>query len=153
MAKKDIENKKELARILFMNGENQKDIADRVAVSRVSINKWVKEGGWAEKRAAKAVTRPELVNKMLRAIDTMLEKALESDNPDAGALGDKLAKVAATIEKLDKKSGVVNSIEVFIAFGQWLDHRMSVDKEVDAAFIKKVTKYQDAYINEQFAAR
>ncbi len=153
MAKKEIENKKELARILFMNGENQKDIADRVSVSRVSVNKWAKDGGWAEKRAAKAVTRPELVNKLLRAIDTMLNNALDSDNPDVAGLGDKLAKVASSIEKLDKKSGVVNSIEVFIAFGKWLEHRMSIDKDVDAAFVKKVTKYQDTYINEQFTAR
>ena len=150
MAKKELEDKKDLARILYMSGTSQKEVADRVKVSRVTINKWVKEGGWDEKRAAKTVTRPELVNKLLRSIDSMLEKTLETDGADVSGLGDKLAKIAATIDRLDKKGGVVNTIEVCIAFGQWLEHRISIDKEITPDFVKQVTKYQDAYINEQF---
>lgn len=151
MAKKELDNKKEFARILYMNGENQQDIADKTGVSRVTINKWIKDNGWKERRAAKAVTRPELINKLLLSIDTMIDKANNMDNPEAMAgLGDKLSKVASAIEKLDKKANVVDTIEVCIAFGKWVEHRIGTDKEVTPELAKIINKLQDTFINEQF---
>ena len=78
-AKKELDNKKELARILYMNGETQQVIADNVGVSRITVNKWAKEALWKEQRAAKTITRPELINKMLLNIDILLEKANKSE--------------------------------------------------------------------------
>ena len=68
-------------------------------------------------RAAKSITRPELVNKLLLTIDKLIEQvnASEDANLIAG-LGDKLAKLSSVIEKLDKKANVVDAIEVFMAF-------------------------------------
>lgn len=154
MAKKELDNKKEFARILYMNGENQQDIADKTGVSRVTINKWIKDNGWKERRAAKAVTRPELINKLLLSIDTMIDKANNMDTPEAMAgLGDKLSKVASAIEKLDKKANVVDTIEVCISFGKWVEHRIGVDKEVTPELAKQINKLQDTYINEQFSTK
>jgi len=151
MAKKELDNKKDFARILYMNGENQQDIADKTGVSRVTINKWIKDNGWKERRAAKAVTRPELINKLLLSIDTMIAQANNMDNPEAMAgLGDKLSKVASAIEKLDKKANVVDTIEVCIAFGKWVEHRIGTDKEVTPELAKIINKLQDTFINEQF---
>ena len=151
MAKKELDNKKEFARILYMNGESQQDIADKTGVSRVTINKWIKDNGWKERRAAKAVTRPELINKLLLSIDTMIDKANNMDSPEAMAgLGDKLSKVASAIEKLDKKANVVDTIEVCIAFGKWVEHRIGTDKEVTPELAKIINKLQDTFINEQF---
>lgn len=151
MGKKETENKKELARILYMNGENQQVIADRVGVSRVTVNRWVNEDGWKERRAAKAVTRPELINKLLLSIDRILEKANESEDAETLAgLGDKLSKVASAIEKLDKKANIVDTIEVCIAFGRWVEHRIGIDKEVTKDTARLINRLQDLYINEQF---
>lgn len=151
MGKKEIDNKKELARILYMNGENQQDIAEKVGVSRVTINKWVQTLGWKERRAAKAVTRPELINKLLLSIDSMLDKAAVIDNPEQMAgLGDKLSKIAAAIEKLDKKANVVDTVEVCIAFGKWVEHRIGTDKEITPELAKIINRLQDQFINEQF---
>lgn len=61
--------------------------------------------------------RPELVNKLLLTIDTLITQVNSSDDPTLIAgLGDKLAKLSAVIEKLDKKANVVDAIEVFMAF-------------------------------------
>lgn len=151
MAKKDLDNKKELARILYMSGAPQQEIADKVGVSRVTVNRWVGEGSWKEQRAAKAVTRPELINKLLHSIDRMLEQATQSQGPEALAgLGDKLAKVASAIDKLDKKANVVDTIEVCIAFGRWVEHRVGTDKELTPELAKLINRLQDTYINEQF---
>ena len=95
--KKEFEEKREYARLLFMQGETQKVIAEKVGVSAVTINKWVAENGWQEQRAAANITRPELVNKLLHTIDKLIEQVNESDDPEAMAgLGAKLAKLSAS---------------------------------------------------------
>ena len=122
MTKAEIEKKKSLARSLFLSGMEQTEIAEKVDVSRVTISKWCTADGWKEARAAKNVTRPELVNKLLLTIDTLITQVNESNDPALVAgLGDKLAKLSAVIEKLDKKANVVDVIEVFMAFSKWID--------------------------------
>lgn len=154
MTKAEIEKKKSLARSLFLSGMEQTEIAEKVDVSRVTISKWCTSEGWKEARAAKNVTRPELVNKLLLTIDTLITQVNSSDDPTLIAgLGDKLAKLSAVIEKLDKKANVVDAIEVFMAFSKWIEFRSAVDPEVTPELIKAINKYQDLYITEQMGIK
>ena len=73
----DIERLKSVARQLYLSGMELQEIAEKVNVSRVTLSRWVKEGGWKEARAAKNVTRPELVNKLLLAIDNLITQMKE----------------------------------------------------------------------------
>ncbi|MEQ2501359.1 MULTISPECIES: terminase gpP N-terminus-related DNA-binding protein [Bacteroidales] len=148
------EKKKSLARSLYMAGMEQQEIADKVEVSRVTVSKWCNAEGWKEARAAKSVTRPELVNKLLLTIDTLITQVNESNDPNLIAgLGDKLAKLSSVIEKLDKKANVVDAIEVFMAFSKWIEYRSSIDPEVTPELIKAINKYQDLYITEQMGIK
>lgn len=132
-----------------MSGMEQSEIAERVDVSRVTVSKWCATGGWKEARAAKNITRPELVNKLLLTIDNLISQVNESKDPAMmGALGDKLAKLSTTIEKLDKKANVVDAIEVFTAFSKWLKFRAQTDPEVTVELIKQINRLQDAFIIE-----
>ena len=150
MTKAETEKKKSLARTLYMAGLGQNEIADKVDVSRVTVSKWCNTEGWKEARAAKNVTRPELVNKLLLTIDTLITQVNDSKDPALVAgLGDKLAKLSAVIEKLDKKANVVDVIEVFMAFSKWIEFRSTVDPEVTPELIKAINKYQDLYITQQ----
>lgn len=150
MTKAERERRKSLARSLYISGMEQIEIADKVGMSRVTISKWCNEEGWKEARAAKTITRTELVNKLLLAINTLLDQVNQSDDPAVMAgLGDKLAKLSSVIEKLDKKATVVDVIEVFTAFGKWIEFRSTIDPEVTPELIKTITKYQDIYITEQ----
>ena len=99
MANKVSEEKKEFARVLYMSGEQQNIIAEKVGVSKQTINRWVAEEAWDKRRAAQSVTRPEIVNNLLRAISNEVEKLNEERDAEkvAGAC-DKLSKLAATIE-------------------------------------------------------
>jgi len=149
MSKLDMNQKRELARMYYMNGNSQKNIAEKTGVSAKTINKWAEQEGWAEKRAAQNITRPELVNKLLITINKLIEQVNESDDPNLIAgLGDKLSKLSTSIEKLDKKANVVDAIEVFMAFGKWLQYRSSFDDEITPELLKAVNKYQDLYITE-----
>lgn len=154
MTKADTEKKKSLARSLYLAGMEQTEIAEKVDVSRVTISKWCNADGWKEARAAKSVTRPELVNKLLLTIDTLITQVNASNDATLIAgLGDKLAKLSAVIEKLDKKANVVDAIEVFMAFSKWIESRSAVDPEVTPELIKAINKYQDLYITEQMGIK
>ena len=153
MTKAEMEKKKSLARSLYLAGMEQAEIADKVGVSRVTVSKWCTADGWKEARAAKQITRPELVNKLLLTIDTLIEQVHQSEDPNMIAgLGDKLAKLSSVIEKLDKKANVVDAIEVFMAFSRWLEYRSQTDPEITPELLKAINKYQDKYLIESMGA-
>jgi transposase-like protein len=147
--KKELEQKKELARMYYMQGVAQKEIAAKVEVSEKTISAWVDAGRWGALRAGANITRPELVNKALMALNTILDKVNESDDIVLIAnLPDQLAKFAAAIAKLDGKSNIVNVIDVFIAFAKWLSERATIDSDLNPELIKAINKYHDIYVNE-----
>jgi DNA-binding XRE family transcriptional regulator len=147
--KNELETKKELARMYYMQGETQKDIAGRLSVSEQTVGKWAEKDNWAARRAGINITRPELVNKALVALNMILDQVLESKDIEViAALPDKLSKFAASIEKLDRKSSVVNYMEAFTAFLKWLRSRVAVDGELSSDLIIAFAKYQDIFINE-----
>jgi DNA-binding XRE family transcriptional regulator len=147
--KKELETKKELARIYYMQGEPQKAIATKIEVSEKTVCAWVEKGGWATKRAGYSVTRPELVNKSLQALNMILDQVYESQDIELiSALPDKLSKFASAIEKLDRKANIVNYIDVFISFSKYLQERAVFDNDLTPELIKAINKYQDIYVNE-----
>jgi DNA-binding XRE family transcriptional regulator len=156
MTKLEQSQKKELARMYYMGGDSQRNIAEKVSVSAQTINKWVEHGDWAKKRAAQNITRPELVNKLLSTINILIEQLNESEHPDPNlisGLRDKLSKLSTTIEKFDKKASVVDAIEVFMAFGKWMHYRAQFDEEITDELLKAINKYQDLYITELISKR
>ena len=147
LTKQQLEEKKELARLLYMQGDTQKTIAEKTGISAQTITKWVNDNGWSEQRAAQNISRPELVNKLLRTIDKMIESVNNSDDPNAVAgLGDKLAKFSATIQKLDKHTSIVDVIEVFMAFSKWLQFQAQFDDGITPELLKTINKYHNQYI-------
>lgn len=149
MAKKDLNNKKELAKILYYSGKSQTEIAEQISVSKITLTRWVNDNGWKKVRAAQNITRPELVNKLLLSINNILDKINEDGNADAlSGASDKLSKLASVVEKLDKKANVVDAIETFIAFNKWIIHRALYDPEITPELIKAINKYQDLFISE-----
>lgn len=148
--KKELEKMREHARLLYMQGEPQKVIAEKVGVSAQTVTKWVNDGGWQAARSAANITRPELVNKILKSIDVLVEDLVNEPSPEkTAAAADKLVKFSATIERLDKKTSVVDIIEVFMAFSKWIQYRMSFDPNVTPELIQTINHYHDLFISEQ----
>jgi transcriptional regulator with XRE-family HTH domain len=147
--KKELDSKKELARMYYMAGDTQKLIAEKTGISEQTIGKWATKDAWATRRAGMNITRPELVNKSLAALNKILDQVYESNDMElVSALPDKLVKFAAAIEKLDKKSNIVNVMDAFMSFTKWIQQRTSFDGEITPAFIRALNKYQDMYVNE-----
>ena len=99
------------------------------------------------------MTRTELINKNLELIARLLDGVMASDNPTAESVkvADQISKLAASIERLDKKTNVVNEIDTFINFNRWLQARISFDKELSSELIKTINKYQDIYVGERMS--
>lgn len=152
MTKAELERKKDLARTLYMSGKEQTDIAEMTGVSRVTISKWCTADGWKETRAAKTISRPELIKKLLLATNTLLDKVNASGDLNLiDSLGDKLSKLTAAIDKLDKsQANVVAAIEVFTAFSKYLEFRAKTDPEITLELIKTVNRLQDGFLIESF---
>jgi len=148
--KKELNAKKELARLYYMQGETQKSIALKTGVSETTISKWAIEGKWQIKRASINIARPELVNKTLLLINSILENAIDAEDPlvGIGKITDQISKLATTIEKLDKKTNLVTVMEVCSSFEKWLVVRSHHDKHVTNDFIIKVNEYQQYYIDD-----
>jgi uncharacterized protein YjcR len=141
MGKKELSIKKELARLYYYNNETQKAIAEKIGVSCVTVNKWVKEEEWEAKRAAKFITRQELVAKMLKKINEKLESGQWT--------ADEMVKATTAIEKLDKQTNVVTIMEVFTKFDNWLVSRMQFDTELTPELVNQIHRYHDLFISEQ----
>lgn len=153
MNKAELENKKALGRTLFLSGMELTEIAERISISRQTVSKWANTEGWKEARAAKSITRPELVNKLLLTIDKLITSVNESEDPSLIAgLGDKLAKLSAVIEKLDKKANVVDAIEVFMAFNRWIQDQACYDPEITPELIKAINKYQNLFLKDKMTS-
>ena len=153
LSREQIERKKTLGRSLYMSGMELTEIAEQLSVSRQSVSKWCSADGWKEARAAKNISRPELVNKLLLAIDNLIAQVNASGDPEAiGALADKLSKLSSTIEKLDKKANVIDAIEVFMAFNRWIQDQACYDPEITPELIKAINKYQNKFLMEKMAS-
>ena len=136
--------RQELARMYFMQGMKQKEIADKVGVSRNTICAWIRDGKWDTVRAAKTITRSELVKKMLNDLDEKLASGQWT--------ADEIIKVASAIEKLDKQTNIVTITEVFTAFNQWLVSRMQVDPGLTPEIVKIINTYQNKLIIEKLGS-
>ena len=145
-----MDNKRETARVLYMAGETQDSIAERTGVSRQTVCKWVKQYEWEKQRAARTITRTELTNKLLLTIDRLIEQVNQSDDPQLmAALGDKLSKMSAVVEKLDKKANIVSVIEVFMAFSKWMQFRAQTDPNITPELLKTFNYYQDLFVSDK----
>ena len=145
MSRKTInDNKRDICKTLYLAGETIADISEKIDVSRQTISKWAAKNGWAELRAAKNITRKELVLKLLNSIN---------EKVDSGEWKpDQICKAAAAVDKLDKQNNVVTIIEVFTAFSQWLIARVKVDPELTPEMVKIINHYQDVFINESISS-
>jgi hypothetical protein len=136
-----------------MQGETQKVISEKTGVSEVTVSGWVKKEDWGKLRAGNKVTRTELVNKNLELIAKLLDGVMTSDNPTAESVkvSDQISKLAASIERLDKKTNVVNEIDSFMNFNRWLQQRIGFDKNLSVDLVKAINKYQDIYVSERMS--
>ena len=127
--------KYEYAYLLYMQKVPQKEIAERVGVSQQTLVKWKEDGGWGLKRAARTVSRDQIINKTLMKINEML-----------GFNGDEFAKLASQLEKIKSGYTLDDVADILTKFGDWIIEQSASDKAITTGFVQQLTKYQDKYL-------
>ena len=79
-------------------------------------------------------------------------QVIDSKNPieESKSVSDQIAKLAAAIEKLDKKTNIIQIQEGFILFSRWLQEHPVLQSTEGFEFIKEIDKYQGEYLNYRF---
>ncbi len=142
--KGQLNTERELAKFYFFNGETQKAIAEKLGVSAQTVNRWAKDDNWESLRAAKTITRPEIVNNMLQQLNQRIVNGYLN--------ADEAAKMAKAIKSLDGETNIITVIEVFTAYNKWLISRMQFDEDLTPELVKAMNRYQDLYIAENLNA-
>lgn len=135
--------KKEWAKTLYLK-ENltQQEIADRVGVSRVSVNRWIADGKWEEQKVGLTLTREEQVANLYRQVAEINRKIAERPEGErfaSNAEADILGKLSAAIRKMETDVGIADVISVQTKFIEFL-------RPIDLGKAKELTQLSDAFI-------
>jgi transposase-like protein len=143
------EQKQRIAFRLYQQGESQKNIAEIIGTTEKTLSSWVEKGQWEIKRASQAMTRSELVKKLMVSIDTMITKINEEGDLEMMlTLPEKLSGFANIIGKLDKKDNIIDLIETFEGFNSWLELKALKDKRLTPEILRLISEYQEKYVDE-----
>lgn len=138
--------KKEWAKLLFTK-ENltQQEIAERVGVSRVTINKWINSENWEHLKVSITITREEQLKNMYRHLADL--NAVIADRPPNErfpnpAEADTISKLANAIKKMETDVGVADITSVFGDFMKWL-------RSFDIQQAKVICPVLDAFVKSK----
>lgn len=145
MAELSGQQKKDWARTLYLR-ENltQAEIATRVGVSRVTINKWAQGGKWEEQKAGMTITRDQQIANLYRQvaeINRVIADRPEGERFASSKEADILGKLSASIHKMETDAGIADTISVLTKFVNWL-------RPVDLEKAKEITRLADAFIKD-----
>ncbi|MGL5682643.1 MAG: hypothetical protein ACRDDZ_06235 [Marinifilaceae bacterium] len=146
MADLTIQQKKDWAKTLYLK-ENltQVEIAERVGISKVTMNKWVKDGKWEEFKTGLTLTREEQLGNLYRQVQEInktIASRPEGDRYANTKEADIIGKLSAAIKKMEGESGIADIISVATRFTEWL-------RQHDLAKAKEITQLFDLFIKEQ----
>ncbi len=120
----NIQNKKDIARQLYVKGDmTQIVIAEKVGVSKVTINKWIKGENWDKEKISLASTRQEQLGKLykqLAAINEVIESRPQGQRYATPAEADTIGKLSKSVEKFEKETSMKDTITVITEILEWV---------------------------------
>lgn len=138
-----LRDKQEWAQLLFI-AENltQSEIAEKVGVSRNTVNTWCKKYQWEELKAGFTITREQQLQRLYMQIAAINEAiaAREQKYPSSSE-ADAINKLASAIDKLERESSLADIISVTTKFLNWL-------RPVDLLKAKEISGWFDAFIKD-----
>lgn len=135
--------KKEWAGMLYLK-ENltQQEIADKVGVSRITVNKWIKAEMWEQRKAGLTLTREEQIRLLYQQVAEINRNIKDRDEGKRFATSkeaDVLIKLSSAIKKMETESGIADIIDVGMRFIEFL-------RPVNLELAKDVTRMFDLFV-------
>jgi len=145
MADLTIKQKKEWAAMLYLK-ENltQAEIAEKVGVSKVTMNKWVKGEKWEERKAGITLTREEQIKNLYRQvaeINDLIANREKGKRFATSTEADTLSKLSGAIKKMETETGIADIISVGTRFVEFL-------RPIDLEKAKETTRLFDIFIRQ-----
>ena len=143
MADLTTQQKKGYARTLYLKDNlTQQEIADKVGVSRNTINRWIAAEKWEEMKVGMTLTREQQVASLHRQVAEINRVISEREEGKRYAnAADTLNKGATAIKKMETDVGVADIISVGMKFINWL-RPFDLDKS------KEFLRLWDAFIKD-----
>lgn len=143
MAELTNKQKKEWAGMLYLK-ENltQQEIADKVGVSRITVNKWIKAEMWEQRKTGLTLTREEqisLLYQQVAEINRNIKNREEGKRFATSKEADVLIKLSSAIKKMETESGIADIIDVGTRFIEFL-------RPVNLELAKDVTRMFDLFV-------
>lgn len=145
MSELTISQKKEFAKKLYLTeqGITQKEIAERVCVSAVTINKWIKAEKWEELSTSLLLDKDVQLSRLYRQLKQCNDHA-ESKDEGAKFLNSKeadaLIKITAAIKNLETETNIAEKMDTGKEFLHF------VRKTCGFEFSKEVANVFNSYI-------
>ena len=141
MAKSEL---KDIAKILYMQGWRQKEIAAKLAISENTVSRWAKTDHWDSLKKNTVNSRTERLSELyaeLAEFNRMI-KDKEDYKVASSKEADARRKLIADISALETKYNIADTMSVAKDF-------ITFVSEIDYEFSRQALTYFDAFINQQ----
>ena len=136
MAELTNEQKKAWAKTLYTRETlTQAEIAERVGVSRVTVNNWIGKGNWEQLK--------NLYRQLAELNNAIMGKPEGERFPNA-AEADTISKLSNAIKKLETEVGLADIISVFSDLLKWV-------RTYDSTQAKEITPLLDAFVKSKLS--
>ena len=142
MAKTEL---REVAKVLFMQGYLQKEIAVKIKVSEVTLSRWAKEDHWDNLKKNLVNSKSERLSELydeLAAFNKMIKSRDITIRFPNSKEADVRRKLIRDIADLERKYNIAQTTIIardFVTFA----------RDIDFDFAQKANEYFDLFINHQ----
>lgn len=141
-----MQQKKDFAKILITKERlSQKEAAERVGVSAVTMNKWHQSEGWEKLQRNFLITREEQMANLLNelvAINEHIKTFAEGKQFADSKLGDVRRKLVKDIKELETKAALPEIIHACHGLMEFI-------RKVDLEKAQEMSKYVDGFIKSK----
>lgn len=137
------EQKVDIARTLYlMSDKTQKEICLIVDWTEKTFGEQKRKGKWDELKDTRSLTKQQIVTILHAQTLKIIELAKSEERVLSAKEIDSIAKLASSIDKLEKKATIETFIEVFEEYNKWL---MTIQPD----FAQQNNQYQDKFIHSK----
>lgn len=145
MKRKDTENLREVARLLFLNaGLKQKEIAARISVSEVTVSRWAKAGGWDALRKNLLTAKHRRLAELYDELEEFNRMIAEKDGYKVASSreADARRKLITDIKELEGSYSIANVTTMAVDLCEFV-------KRTDDKLAERVMELLNEFISEQ----
>ncbi|MCG9911854.1 MAG: DUF1804 family protein [Flavobacteriales bacterium] len=137
------ETNRKLATELYVKlGQSQKDIAAQLGVSEKTVGEWKKKLNWETLRASEVSGSKHVIKTLHSQISKICEMAADENRELTDKEADRISKIAAAVERLEKKATLGHVVQVMEEFILYL-------KGINLTLAQEVVKHQLNFIQKK----